>query len=126
MTTPTAPYINLDDELNFIEEHMTRASLYEMLAEEATELAQASLKMARIIREENPTPVDPLDAWKSIEEEWNDLYLVNRVLSLTTDYVAMKHKAERWIERLKEKEAKNGNNDGASTIHLGEYPGSSV
>lgn len=107
MTTPTVPYINLDDEVNFIEEHMTRASLYEMLAEEATELAQASLKMARIIREENPTPVDPLDAWKSIEEEWNDLYLVNRVLSLTTDYVSMKHKADRWIERLKKREAKD-------------------
>lgn len=107
MTTSTVPYINLDDELNFIEEHMTRASLYEMLAEEATELAQASLKMARIIREENPTPVDPLDAWKSIEEEWNDLYLVNRVLSLTTDYVSMKHKADRWIERLKKREAKD-------------------
>lgn len=111
MTTPTVPYINLDDELNFIEEHMPRAALYEMLAEEATELAQASLKMARIIREENPTPVDPLDALKSIEEEWNDLYLVNRVLSLSTDYVAMKHKAERWIERLKEKEAANVHNN---------------
>lgn len=98
-------FANLDDELNFIEEHMTRASLYEMLAEEATELAQASLKMARILRGENPTPVGAQDAYKSVEEEWNDLFLVNRVLSLTTDYVSMKHKAKRWIERLKEKEA---------------------
>lgn len=94
---------NLDDQLNFIEEHMTRASLYEMLAEEATELAQASLKMARILRGENPTPVGAQDAFKTIEEEWNDLYLVTRVLSLTTDYVSMKHKAERWIKRLAKK-----------------------
>lgn len=108
----TVPYINLDDELNFIDEHMTRASLYEMFAEEATELAQASLKMARIIREENPTPVDPLDAWKSIEEEWNDLYLVKRVLSITTDYAALKKKADRWIKRIEEREAKYGDHDG--------------
>lgn len=93
-------FANLDDELNFIEEYMTRASLYEMLAEEATELAQASLKMARILRGENPTPVGAQDAYKNVEEEWNDLFLVNRVLSLTTDYVSMKHKAERWIKRL--------------------------
>lgn len=100
-------FVNLDDEMEFIEEHMTRASLYEMLAEEAAELAQASLKMARILRGENPTPIGAQDAYKSIEEEWNDLYLVNRVLSLTTDYVSMKHKAERWIERLKKREAKD-------------------
>lgn len=97
-------WINLDDELDFIEEHMTRASLYEMFAEEATELAQASLKMARILRQENPTPVGAQDAYKSIEEEWNDLFLVMRVLSLTTDYVYMKQKAERWIKRLKKRE----------------------
>ena len=100
-------FANLDDELNFIEEHMTRASLYEMLAEEATELAQASLKMARILRGENPTPIGVQDAHKSIEEEWTDLYLVNRVLSLTTDYVYMKQKAERWVKRLKKREAKD-------------------
>lgn len=108
-------WINLDAELNYIDEHMTKASLYEMFAEEATELAQASLKMARILRGENPTPVDPIDAYMSIDEEWNDLYLVMRVLSLTTNYVSMKHKADRWIERLKEKEAKNGDSrDGTS------------
>lgn len=96
-------FANFDDELNFIEEHMTRASLYEMLAEEATELAQASLKMARILRGENPTPVGAQDAYKSIEEELSDLYLVNRVLSLNIDYVYMKYKAERWVKRLKKR-----------------------
>lgn len=100
-------FANIDDELNYIDKHMTTAALYEMLAEEATELAQASLKMARAIRGENPTPVTCIEAFNSLQEEWNDLYLVNRVLSLSTDYVAMKHKVERWVERLKEKEAAN-------------------
>lgn len=107
-------WINLDNELNFIEEHMTRASLYEMFAEEATELAQASLKMARILRQENPTPVGPKDAYMSIEEEWNDLFLVMRVLSLTTDYVTLKKKADRWIKRIKEREAKNDDGRGGT------------
>lgn len=105
-------FANINDDLDYIDEHMSNAALYEMLAEEATELAQASLKMARAIRGENPTPVTCLEAFDSLNEEWNDLYLVARVLSLTTNYVAMKHKAERWIERLKEKEAKNGDRDG--------------
>lgn len=105
-------FANIDAELNYIDEHMSKAALYEMLAEEATELAQASLKMARAIRGENPTPVTCIEAFNSLQEEWNDVYLVNRVLSLTTDYVSMKHKVERWIKRLEEKEAKNGDRDG--------------
>lgn len=32
-------------------------AMLEQLAEEATELAQAALKAARILRKENPTPV---------------------------------------------------------------------
>lgn len=100
-------FANIDDELNYIDEHIpTAAPLYEMLAEEATELAHASLKMARAYRGENPTPVTCMEAYKNLQEEWNDLCLVARVLSVTTDYVYMKHKAERWIERLKEQEAK--------------------
>ena len=99
---------NVDDELNYIDEHISRAALYEMLAEEATELAQASLKMAKVIRGENPTPVTCGDAFNHLQEEWNDLYLVGRVLSLSTDYIAVKLKAERWINRIEEKEAKNG------------------
>lgn len=105
-------FANIDAELNYIDEHMPRAALYEMLAEEATELAQASLKMARAIRGENPTPVTCMDAFNSLQEEWNDVYLAYLVLPLTTDYYSMRHKAARWIERLEEKEAKNGDHDG--------------
>ncbi len=32
-------------------------AVYEQLAEECSELAKAALKMARILRNENPTPV---------------------------------------------------------------------
>ena len=38
-------------------EEIGEAAMLEQLAEECTELAKAALKMARIIRKENPTPV---------------------------------------------------------------------
>ena len=37
-------------------EEIGEAAMLEQLAEECTELAKAALKMARIIRKENPTP----------------------------------------------------------------------
>ena len=37
-------------------EEIGTAATYEMLAEECSELAQACLKYARILRGENPTP----------------------------------------------------------------------
>ena len=111
MAATTVNCINLDDKLNFIDEHITAASQYEMLAEEATELAHASLKMARLIRNENPTPVSFEEAFGNVQEEWNDLYLVQKVLSLTTDYVAINRKLDRWVERLTEKETADVHSD---------------
>lgn len=43
-------------------EEIGEAAMLEQLAEECTELAKAALKMARIIRKENPTPVTEKDA----------------------------------------------------------------
>ena len=38
-------------------EEIGEAAMLEQLAEECTELAKAALKMARIIRKENPSPI---------------------------------------------------------------------
>lgn len=43
-----------------------KAAMLEQLAEECTELAKAALKMARIIRNENPTPVTEEEAIANI------------------------------------------------------------
>lgn len=48
----------------------------ELLAEECTELAQASLKMARVLRGENPTPVTEAEALDGITEEMADVQIV--------------------------------------------------
>lgn len=50
------------------------AALLEQLAEESAELAQAALKMARKIRNENPTPKSRADCVANLQEEiamWN-------------------------------------------------------
>lgn len=83
------------------------AAIYENLAEEAAELAQAALKYARILRQENPTPVDPAIAFGKIQEEYSDVVLLTRVLRIYTDEKQMSEKMDRWVNRL---------NDGIRTI----------
>lgn len=76
------------------------------LAEEASELAQAALKMRRTLSNANPTPVTRNEAEKKLLEEIADVKLclhvggfervknkieVNRIISA---------KAERWLNRL--------------------------
>ena len=51
------------------------AALLEQLAEEWAELAQAALKMARKIRNENPTPKSRADCVANLQEEIADVEL---------------------------------------------------
>ena len=76
-------------------------ALYEQLAEECTELAHAALKVARIIRDENPTPVNLVDALNMVNEEFTDLMLVASVIELTIDDDALQKKIKRWNERMR-------------------------
>lgn len=73
------------------------------LAEEATELAQAALKLRRCYDQTNPTPTNPDRQYECLLEEIGDveLYLDNLSINRTVinDYKAMKQK--RWEERLK-------------------------
>lgn len=56
-------------------EKIGRAAMLELLAEESAELSQAALKMARIMRGENPTPVTRMQAEKNLIEEYTDVRL---------------------------------------------------
>lgn len=78
---------------------VTEPALYEQLAEECSELAQAALKKARKLRNENYTPktVDEIDA--DILEEYNDVRLCAMVLNLSDDPCVITNKLNRWIER---------------------------
>lgn len=80
-----------------------KAVMLEQLAEECTELAKAALKMARIIRNENPTPVTEEEAIANIREEYTDVVQCAGELSLTVDDEQMMRKHERWEKRVREK-----------------------
>lgn len=79
------------------------AALFEQLAEESAELAQVALKMARVVRGENPTPVTKYDAMAGILEELSDVALVCEALDLEADRREMKKKLQRWVKRLQQK-----------------------
>lgn len=87
-----------------IVDQIGEAAALEQLAEEATELAHAALKLARITRGENPTPVGRSEALDALIEELGDVRLCAAVLgdlygSLNT-VDTERQKLERWKHRL--------------------------
>ena len=83
-----------------IERLIGKPALLEQLAEEATELAKAALKQARILRGENPTPVTEQKAIANVIEEYTDVILCSMKLGLEVDIVQLEIKDERWISRI--------------------------
>lgn len=80
-------------------EKIGEPAMYEQLAEECTELAQAALKVARILRDENPTPVTIDDALESVGEEYTDIIQCAIELSINIDEVQLVEKRQRFLER---------------------------
>lgn len=76
------------------------------LAEEATELAQAALKLRRSIDGRNRTLVTAKEASEKLNEEFADVILCAAALGLDEISVErfIRAKASRWSERLLEKE----------------------
>ncbi len=85
-------------------EKIGRAAMLEQLAEEASELSQAALKMARIMRGENPTPVTRMQAEKNLIEEYTDVRLCAKDLGLRKDSAMARAKLQRFLRRWGEKE----------------------
>ena len=81
----------------------SRVSRIELLAEEAAELAAAASKYARILRDENPTPVSEETAWKALLEEYSDVVGVARTLAIEPSYSLIYEKYHRWSMRLEDK-----------------------
>ena len=80
--------------------------LLDQTAEEAAELAQAALKLARILRGKNPTPLTREEAWEHLAEELADVKLCMEVIETgwpNVEAIADEIKAkkmERWLHRL--------------------------
>ena len=91
-------------EILFVREHLSRASQFGQIVEEATELAHAAAKMQRILIGDNPTPVTEKEAIAKVMEEICDLYSALEVLKLDVNpkYEQMrKKKMARWVDRIK-------------------------
>ena len=118
-------------DLEYIKAHSSPASRYEMLAEEATELAHAAQKCARVMRGEQPVSEDlgPVEIFENLKEEIADVLLCIGATvcdfynedSPYNSYEAYanlcikrgiekiyKEKKARWANRLKEKKEKEG------------------
>ena len=91
--------------MGFMRDRIGDAAMLEQLAEECAELGKASLKMARIIRGENPTPVTETEALNAILEETADVLNcmdeVGALDRLETSYIAYE-KRERFKARWEE------------------------
>lgn len=98
---------------DLIADRMQTPALLEGFAEEAAELAQAALKLARVIRKENPTPVTAQAALENLIEEMADVYLYSEMVTYKLrislrDVVRRENaKEERWLQRLAESEKRS-------------------
>ena len=105
------------DGMNYLEivrGKLSDPELLANLAEEAAELAQAALKMRRVMDGSNPTPVTFQEAHEKLLEEITDVEnLVAALLYNTPTAVKARadlraEKLERWAGRLMGMEAKDG------------------
>lgn len=78
---------------------ITEPALLEQMAEECCELAQALLKKARKLRNENYTPNSLADINLDITEEYTDVLLCAEVLNLNISGALFDQKLNRWIIR---------------------------
>jgi NTP pyrophosphatase (non-canonical NTP hydrolase) len=75
------------------------------LAEEASELSQAALKMRRVLDGRNPTPVTLDAAESNLQEEFADVFLCMAGLVGVDTAAAertIRAKIVRWLDRLEE------------------------
>lgn len=92
--------------MNLIVHKIGTPATLEQLAEEAAELSQAALKLARVIRGENPTPVPYVQAVEHLSEEAADVRVCLKVLQEAAFPIALdtekteQAKLNRWLDRL--------------------------
>lgn len=87
-------------------ERIGKPAMLEQLAEESSELTKAALKLARVLRCENPTPVTLADAQKNLVEEFTDVFQCAAELKIEPDLKQVLSKQKRFLERWKEQKAK--------------------
>jgi hypothetical protein len=93
----------LEGEKVMIIECIGEPAMLEQLAEECMELGKAALRKARVIRDENPTPVTIEEADKNLIEETTDVMICLEELKLNKDPAISYDKRKRFLTRWEEK-----------------------
>lgn len=95
-----------------ISDYLPPEEILAQLGEEASELAQAALKLRRALDGTNPTPKSVEECKTALCEEYADVIVCADALDeILTDkyffgvYDVFKMKYNRWLTRLEEKEA---------------------
>jgi NTP pyrophosphatase (non-canonical NTP hydrolase) len=92
--------------VRLIREKIPMTELMAGLAEEASELAQAALKLRRVWTQTNPTPKREDDAQDDLFEEIADVFLYLEMIGIQPNFPGelitgiKKQKIERWAKRL--------------------------
>ena len=93
------------ENIEYIRSKLDHAEQMAGLAEEATELAHAALKLRRAYDGTNSTPVTEQEAVANLMEEVGDVLLYLEVLGFPVVPEDYRHnmdaKLERWVRRLK-------------------------
>ena len=96
------------DPIAIIQEALIREELLCQMAEEASELAKAALKLRRAYDGTNPTPVTEREAYENLLEEIADVQVCLIALELDLGFNLVQvsrivnEKLERWAGRLEE------------------------
>lgn len=101
--------MNITENIDYITKHLSEGDILCQIAEEATELAKAALKLKRAIEGTNPTPVTKKEAIENLVEEIADIELCLNIFSTKTsddfpydlEEEIYTTKADRWCKRLK-------------------------
>lgn len=89
-----------------VNEILGKTEILAQLSEEASELAQAALKLRRAIDGKNPTPKSISECEDALDEEIADVWLCIRELGFSDDEHVMIQdeimiaKQDRWLSRL--------------------------
>ena len=96
------------DNIDYISKNISELAVLMALAEEASELSKAAMKLARAKGLlDNPTPISVAQAENDLIEEYNDLLncivMLNKVSGLTVseNTVLRDSKYRRWAVRIK-------------------------
>lgn len=96
--------VTFQEAIDIVKEKVGLEGLLCQLAEEASELAHAALKLRRAIIPGNPTPVSRKEAEASLQEETADVILSLIILGLLDDEDGITHiqakKMKRWLGRI--------------------------